>query len=223
MNNFLKLERFDIDPNSQLATKQWIHWFKTFNNFLSTFPTDVPVNKLALLTNFIAPSVYEFIHDVRDYNEAIKQLENIYEKPKSEIFARYLLSTRKQDVGENLDQYLHALRHLAKDCNFVDIKADIHRDNSIRDTFLTGLSSSYSRQRLLENKTLTLQTAYDQAKALESAQKQAESYIQGNSVVAHTKSTENTSMSDSKCEQSSNLAAFNDNHTNNNINQKCYF
>ncbi len=53
---------------------------------------------------------------------------------------------------------------------------------------ITGLRSSYIRQRLLENKTLTLSGAYDQARTLESAQLQAETYRMDVPAVATTPS-----------------------------------
>ena len=58
-----------------------------------------------------------------------------------------------------------------QDCNYQVVTAVQNRDNAIRDAFITGLQSSHMRQRLLENKTLDLATMFDQAKALESAQK----------------------------------------------------
>ena len=51
-----------------------------------------------------------------------------------------------------------------------------NRDNAIRHAFITGLQSRHIRQHLLENKTLDLATMFDQARALESAQKSSESY-----------------------------------------------
>ena len=63
----------------------------------------------------------------------------------------------------------------------------VYRDESVRDSFITGLQSSYIRQRLLEYESLTFQEAFDKARSLESAQLQADTY-QGSksSVVAAT-------------------------------------
>jgi hypothetical protein len=54
---------------------------------------------------------------------------------------------------------------LSKDCNFSQVTANQYRDEAVRDAFITGLLSTNIRQRLLENKTLNLQTAFDQARA----------------------------------------------------------
>ena len=47
---------------------------------------------------------------------------------------------------------------------------------AIRDAFISGILSGSIRQRLLENKTLDLQTAFDEARALDMSQKTSETY-----------------------------------------------
>lgn len=65
---------------------------------------------------------------------------------------------------------------LSKDCNFKSVTASQHCDESIRDSFISGLRSASIRQRLLENKTLDSTTMFDQARSLEAAQKNSESF-----------------------------------------------
>ena len=68
--------------------------------------------------------------------------------PSNEIFARHCLATRQQKPGENLDEFLQALKILSKDCNFKDVTAARHQEETIRDAFISGLQSSIIRQRL---------------------------------------------------------------------------
>ena len=98
-------------------------------------------------------------------------------KPKNEIFARHVLAIRYQH-GESMDSYFQELRSLAKDCNFVAVNAATYADESIRDSFISGIQSPLIRQRLLENSTLTLTQAFDQARALDLAQQNSERYVQ---------------------------------------------
>ena len=65
---------------------------------------------------------------------------------------------------------------LSKECNFTDVKANEYRDEAIRVAFISGMISNAIRQRLLENKTLNLEGAVTQARALETAQKNSEVY-----------------------------------------------
>ena len=87
-----------------------------------------------------------------------------------------MLATHRQEPGEDLDNYLQALKSLSKDCIFTQVTAKQNRNDYIRDAFIHGLQSYLIRQRLLENTTLTLQTAFDISRALESAQKQSSAY-----------------------------------------------
>ena len=188
MDRLLKPERFDADPNSSNAAKEWQHWLCTFNNFLSALDS-TQINKLNLLINYISPNVYEYVTDCKGFEEAISLLNGIYIKPKNEIFARHLLASCKQDSGQSLDDFVQKLRCLAKDCNFKPVNAEQYRDDAIRDAFISGLLSSDIRQRLLERKMLDFKTAFDEARSLEMAQKQSLTY-QSNTCVAATEPTE---------------------------------
>ena len=97
-------------------------------------------------------------------------------KTPNEIFARHLLATRRQQSGESLDEFLLELRKLRKDCNLKAVSAEQYKEELVRDSFISGLSSPLIRQRLLENKTLTLDQAYSQATSLDVAQKNSAAY-----------------------------------------------
>ncbi|GFN94501.1 retrovirus-related pol polyprotein from transposon 17.6 [Plakobranchus ocellatus] len=94
----------------------------------------------------------------------------------NEIFARHVLATTKQEPGQNLVEFLQKLRALAKDCDFKQVTAEQNKKDFIRDAFICGLSSNHIRQRLLENNTLDLVTAFEKARSLEMAEKQSQTY-----------------------------------------------
>ena len=129
-----------------------------------------------LLTNYVSLKVYENIVECGDYSSAITTLESIYVKVPNEIFSRHLLATRRQGPSEPLDDFIASLKTLSKDCNFKSVSASTYREELIRDSFISGLRSTVIRQRLLENKTLTLESAIDQARALNSAITNSETY-----------------------------------------------
>ena len=175
MKRLLKPERLDCDPSSSTAAQEWSHWLKTFENFLAALPEE-NLNKLGLLTNFVSPKIYQTISECVTYDSAISVLRSQYIKPKNEVFARHRLATCRQQVGESLDKYFQALKTLSKDCNFRAVTAAQYCEESIRDAFISGIQSASIRQRLLENNTLDLATMFDQARALDSAQKNSEVY-----------------------------------------------
>jgi len=113
MNKCLKLARLDIDLSSSTAEKNWLHWIRTFKNFVSALPTK-GLNKLQVLTNYISPQIFEYIKHCNGYDDDISTtLRALYIKPTKEVFARYLLVTRRQKSGETMDSFLQALKSLA--------------------------------------------------------------------------------------------------------------
>ncbi|XP_064100743.1 uncharacterized protein LOC135211360 [Macrobrachium nipponense] len=85
-------------------------------------------------------------------------------------------STRCQQVGEHMDEYLQDLKLLSKECHFQVVTATQYCEESIRDVFISGTQPPLIRQRLLEDKTLDLATMFDHTRPLESAQRDYEVY-----------------------------------------------
>ncbi|GFW10456.1 putative retrovirus-related pol polyprotein from transposon opus [Trichonephila clavipes] len=84
---------------------------------------------------------------------------------------------RNQQIEETVSEYLQILNQLSKDCDFTDVKAEEYRKEYIRDAFIRGLKCPRIRQRLLENTSMTLDQAFEQARTLESAEVHAASYM----------------------------------------------
>ena len=170
MDRLLKPKEFDTDHNAPDATKKWKYFFKTFQNFLASVESEDD-KKLELLTNHISHDVYTIIENCLTYEQAVTALKKAYVKPVNTVYACHLLAIRRQQDGETLDSFLQSLNVLSKDCKFSAVTADQHRDESIRDSFISGIQSDQIRQRLLENTELDLQTMFNQARSLDIAQK----------------------------------------------------
>lgn len=209
MERFLKPECLDVDPNTGDVDKQYNHWKRTFDNFLSSLRDP---DKLSILINFVSAKIYEYIADAEDFDQAMNILKKVYIKPKNEVFARHILFTSKQNQGESLDQFLNRLKSLSKDCGFTAVTAEKQRDDSIRDAFISGLVSGGIRQRLLEKDKLDPQMAFDTARSLEMAEKQNHSFNPTNNYVAAS-SEETSSLGDNSITAS----------TYNSNSNKCYF
>ncbi|GFW12406.1 uncharacterized protein TNCV_816591 [Trichonephila clavipes] len=134
-------------------------------------------NKLPLLCNYGTSNVYQFINDCTTYAQAIAILDSLFIKKRNVIFARHCLSTRNQQTEETVSEYLQILNQLSKECDFTDVKAEEYRKEYIRDAFIRGLKCPRIRQRLLENTSMTLDQAFEQARTLESAEVHAASYV----------------------------------------------
>lgn len=114
MDKLLSHDRFHGSSNT--TTAEWNHWFRTFTNFLASIRVDPAPDKLHLLANYVSSSVFIHISNWKTYDEAINVLKTVYVKPTNAIFARHLLATRRQTTSETVDQFLHALKVLSKDC-----------------------------------------------------------------------------------------------------------
>ena len=88
------------------------------------------------------------ISDCSYYERAVSKLQQLYDKPKNEIPARCILSTRWEKAEEMLNEYLLYLGRLSEDCNCKAISAEEHRAEPIRDAFISGLLSINTRQLL---------------------------------------------------------------------------
>ena len=71
MDKFLRPGRFDAIPNARGSDKAWLHWKKTFTNFLTSIAEHEP-NSLNVLINYVSPEVFEYIADYTDYDSALE-------------------------------------------------------------------------------------------------------------------------------------------------------
>ena len=188
MNHILEPKRFGVVPTLPNAEKLYKHWKRTFTNYLrDTAPTPLPETEteqtllkqkqMSALINCISADVFEIIGDIENYDDAIDALDAAYLKPLNVVYNRHLLITCKQDPSQTVDAYFQELSCLAKACSFQPVlTAQQNMEQYVRDAFISGIGSSTIRQHLLENRELKLPDAFQQARALEQAQKQYETY-----------------------------------------------
>ena len=125
MSKALKASRLDVDPNSPTAAKQWKHWKRTFDNFITECGDSAP-DKFRSIVNFVSADIFEYIEDCTSYDDVIETLSKLYVKAPNKIFARYELATREQKSGESLDEFLEELKKLSKHCGFEAVTAEVY-------------------------------------------------------------------------------------------------
>ena len=174
----------EADPSEERSVKIYKHWIRTFESFLSVAQSallqsthedddegdDPTLDKLALLYNHIPPDVYSYVEDCNSYDAARKELDQVYlRKDLNDIYARHHLLTRKQKPAKDVAQFSHAIKEFSKDCVCNALTAEEFRAELACDAFITGLDSSTICQRLLEEDTLSFQSAVTKALILELA------------------------------------------------------
>ena len=111
---YLQPEKLTIDPNSYLAEDEWKFWLKTFTNFVEVFSRrENTVHKLKVLTAHLLAPIYKLISEELR-TSAITALQNLFVKPKNEIYARHMLATAKQDTGESVDEFILRINKLSQ-------------------------------------------------------------------------------------------------------------
>ena len=83
---------------------------KNFENYVEVLTAALPeerrnIDKLKVLLNCVSHQVYDHVEESETYDEAIRVLKALYVKTPNKIFARHLLATAKQEVGQSLDDY----------------------------------------------------------------------------------------------------------------------
>ncbi|KAL7633358.1 UNVERIFIED_CONTAM: hypothetical protein RMT77_016229 [Armadillidium vulgare] len=175
MERGLRPDRLETLPTAPDAPRIFKHWLFVFTRFKNAIEGGED-SYLGLLANYLSPENFELISDCTTFTDALKILKDAFIQPINEVVARHRLSTHKQESGETVDEYLRSLYKLSVDCNFRSVSAEAYRDEYVRDAFISGLCSQNIRTRLLENKTLNLAEAINQARALEVALKDSLSY-----------------------------------------------
>jgi len=163
MDKLLRPSKLEILPEEPEAIKVYDYWLKTFDSFLEAVTAAAEnadgINKLGLLTNFLTHQTYSFIAEATTYDDACEALKIAHHKRQNVVFTGRLLMTRVQNPTESIDEYVHVLRQLTRDCEFQDVNARTYQDELTRDAFINGINSSIIRQRLLEEEQLDLTSA----------------------------------------------------------------
>ena len=137
MDIILKPDRLDLNPNSTndvIASVTFTHWKATLGD-----PAASDQQKFTVIINYVSPELYQTISSIKTYAAAINILKIIFVKQKNETSARYCLLNRNQKDGESIDSFMIALEALAQDCNFEEVTALVHRQQSVRTAFVSTL------------------------------------------------------------------------------------
>ena len=126
----MRPSKFDADPNSLNAEREFKHWKKIFENYLegTNSEEDSPAlldrKKHHALMNSVSASVFKLIGDADNFKLAMQELDEAFIKPTNIIYNRHLLITSKKEQMQSIDSYMQGLEKLVQGCNFeaVDTK-----------------------------------------------------------------------------------------------------
>ena len=107
-----------------------------------------------------------------DQTQIIAGLKRYVQGRINETVERRNFRQRKQAPGETFDDYLVALRELAKTCNFCNNNC---LQSNLRDQLVDGILDPDTVRDLLKEQNLTLEKAIDTGRAIEAAKKELHS------------------------------------------------
>ncbi|KAK3874855.1 hypothetical protein Pcinc_020237 [Petrolisthes cinctipes] len=143
------------------------------NNFLERLDlyfeaNDVPEEKRTpTLLSLVGPKRYSSLRDnltpIKPSDKGYTELVEMLKAPEPmEMMERFRFYKRSQKPGESVVQYVDVLKHMTRFCNFGNFV-----DEAIRDRLVCGISDTNIQKKLINERTLTLDSAVVVAKAME--------------------------------------------------------
>ncbi|XP_038634260.1 uncharacterized protein LOC119953747 [Scyliorhinus canicula] len=170
MDKSLKPERLDMDPQAADTTAIFQHWLGCFEAYLSSSTDAVSgEHKLRILNVRVSHRIFILIRDTATYDEVMTLLKGQYVRAVNKVYARHLLTMKRQRPGESLAEFLRGLRVLARNCSCQVLTAVQHTELLIQDANVAGVRSDYIRQHLFKGGTLDLNDTVRLTNSLEVA------------------------------------------------------
>lgn len=163
-----------IEPYN-LGNSNWDAYVRRVNQFITLNSIDNAL-KVATLVTVVGAECYELMCDLcapdtpesKSYDQLVALVKEHLEPDRSEIAERHIFRQRIQRQGENIREYLQALKHLAKTCNF-----GACLEICLRDQFVSGLVDEDMRSRIFAERGIDYKRAVELALALEAAERHA--------------------------------------------------
>ena len=141
--------------------------------FFTANDIDAADKKRAILLSVVGAKSYAILRGLSGNNPTSKSFDeldtlmqlHLHPAP-NEIHQRFLFNSRVRKDSESISQFVATLRKLSEKCNYGD-----KLNEQIRDRLVCGVWHERIQQRLLGEKTLTLERALEMAMAMESATK----------------------------------------------------
>ena len=174
---FCDIDAFDLSDDC--AKTLWEEWCERLDQFFivngldKTNGTDKDKCRAIFLSR-VGSKTYSLIRTLCHWDkphdktlDALQKLVKDHLSPEPIVIAeRFVFLNRRQTTGETAAEFLNSLRKLAETCDF-----GTFRDQALRDMFVIGMNDHDTQQRLLGEKNLTLEKAFNQAQNAERTKK----------------------------------------------------
>ena len=191
------MQSSSIQPPAPLSfsgdlAANWKHFHQVWTNYaiITGLEKQTEEYKVALFLHCIGSEALKTFNGFSFDDESDrKKLDKVIEKFEeytvgriNETFERYRFNSRNQKPSEGIDAFVSALRNLAKTCNF----GSLH-DSLVRDRIVFGVQSKHTRQKLLQERKLTLEKCIDICRSNEATSSQMKEIASGSNLEAVNK------------------------------------
>ena len=191
------MQSSSIQPPAPLSfsgdlAANWKHFHQVWTNYaiITGLEKQTEEYKVALFLHCIGSEALKTFNGFSFDDESDrKKLDKVIEKFEeytigriNETFERYRFNSRNQEPSEGIDAYVSALRNLAKTCNF----GSLH-NSLVRDRIVFGVQSKHTRQKLLQERKLTLEKCIDICRSNEATSSQMKEIASGSNLEAVNK------------------------------------
>ncbi|XP_055706495.1 uncharacterized protein LOC129806739 [Phlebotomus papatasi] len=157
---------------------RWSRWLMRLEDTFDCFGVTDEAQMKKLLLHYMGLKAYDKLCDriapklprEMSYKEIVAEVTEIFDPTPLEIVEVNTFHERKQGENETCADFLAALRKLSTNCNFGCKECD-NLTKTLRNQFVAGLWNKAIKKRLLEKRNLTLELAFDIARAMETSEK----------------------------------------------------
>ena len=164
------MAKFDMEPFNK-GLMQWARWVKRFEGAMSVFEVKSN-NKKAMLLHYMGVDSYNLLCDHispeepedKTYEQIVKCLDELFDPKPLEMVELWKFRQRLQTEGETVTEFITALQKVAANCDFGQ-----YLTKALRNQLVFGVRNPRIRNRLIEERNLTLEKAKQIALAMEAA------------------------------------------------------
>ena len=180
----------NFDIHDRNAAESWKEWRQRWECYalateLNSKPAEVQVSVLLTVIGTEAHKVFNTFQLTEEEKKSLRAVLDAFGKYcqpyVNTAFERYRFNLRGQGPGESFEQYVTALRQIALRCDFENITPD----QILRDRIMFGITDNKVRDRLLREKSLTLDRTLEICRANEVSSAQQKAVDKINDISVH--------------------------------------
>lgn len=165
--------------------RNWNTWYQKLELFMEATGKDQASEnqKIAILLNLIGDEGIEIYNTFKvdkktaKFKEVVKLFKDYCEPRKNVVYERYKFLNANQKEGQTIESFITELKSLVVSCEYKD------EDDMVRDKLVMGIRDNGLRERLLNEKDLTIKKARDLCTVCEASRREMQEMARNNETI----------------------------------------